>query len=173
MIKFLSFISIISTGFFSALIIIGLTLSNKTEITESIVIEAPETVVWNTISSSNEEHKWLKSIDVLYNYNASARQIRFLFGDKTILVNQQVRLRESAHTIDYFQIGKEKYTGLQDFSGQLFVNALADGSTEIQWKISYSTETLSQRLVNRFSLVPKFQHLLKTNLRSFKNFIEH
>jgi len=172
LIKFLSFFSIIFAGIFTAILIVGLTLSDKSEIIETIVIEAPKTVVWNALSNSTEEHKWLKSIDALYNYNASARQIRFKFGEKTLLVNQQVRLRESANTIDYFQIGKEKYTELQDFSGQLLVSSLADGSSEVQWKISYSTETLSQRLINRFSLDSKIRNLLKLNLRSFKNYID-
>lgn len=172
MIKFLSFLSIIFAGAFTAIFIVGLTLSNKSEIVETIVIEAPKTVVWNALSNSADEHKWLKSIDVLYNYNASARQIRYKFAGKTLLVNQQVRLRENANTIDYFQIGKEKYTELQDFSGQLVVSSLADGSSEVQWKISYSTETLSQRLVNRFSLDPKIRNLIKTNLRSFKDYID-
>jgi len=172
LIKFLSLISIICAGIFIAFLVIGLTLSDKTEITETIVIEAPKMVVWNSLSSSNEEHKWLKSIDVLYNYNSSARQIRFKFGNKTLLVNQQVRLRESASTIDYFQIGKEKYSQLQDFSGELLVTSLADGSSEVQWKISYATETISQRLINRFSLVSKIRNLLKVNLQSFKNYFD-
>ena len=170
--KLLSFISIICTGICTVFIFLGFTLSDKTEISESIVIEAPKTVVWNGLSDFNEEHKWLKSIDVLYNYNATARQVRYIFGDKTLLVNQQVRLRESAFTIDYFQIGKEKYTELQDFSGQIQVTSLADGSSEIQWKISYTTASLSQRLVNRFSIESKISKLLKTNLLSFKNFVE-
>lgn len=173
MIKFLSFLSIVCAGFFTALFILGLTLSDTTEISETIIVEAPRTVVWNALANSNEEHKWLNSMDVLYNYNESARQIRYLFEDKTLLINQQVRLRESAFTIDYFQIGKEKYTEFQDFSGQIMVTSLADGSSEVKWKISYTTYTISQRLINRFSLVSKISNLIKRNLHSFKNFIEH
>jgi hypothetical protein len=172
LIKLLSFISIICTGIFTACVVIGLTLSDTTEIAESITIEAPKTVVWTALASNIDEHKWLQSIDALYNYNASARQVRYLIEDKTILVNQQVRIRENASTIDYFQIGKEKYTELQDFSGQILVTSLADGSSEVQWKIRYSTETLSERLINRFSIVSKIRSLLKVNLRSFKNYIE-
>ena len=173
MIKLLSFVSIVCGGIFTAVFIIGLTLSDATEINETIIIEAPRTVVWTALANSNEEHKWLKSVDVLYNYNASARQIRYLFKNKTLLINQQVRIRESAFAIDYFQIGREKYTEFQDFSGQLMVTSLADGSSEVRWKISYTTGTLSQRLINRFSLVSKIRNLIKTNLYSFKNFIEH
>jgi hypothetical protein len=173
LIKLLSFVSIVCGGFVTALCIIGLTLSDTTEISETMIIEAPRTVVWNALANSSDDHKWLKSIDVLYNYNASARQIRYLFDDKTLLINQQVRLRESAYTIDYFQIGREKYTEFQDFSGQLVVTSLADGSSEIEWKISYTTKTLSQRLINRFSLTSKIKSLIKKNLYSLKNYIEH
>ena len=170
--KLLSFIAILLAAIFTALIFYGVTLSDKTEITQTIVIEAPKTVVWNSLSNFSEKHKWLKSIETLYNFNFSARQVHYLFKEKTILVNQQVRLRENANTIDYFQIGQEKYTELQDFSGQISVSSLADGSSEVQWKITYTTETLSQKLVNQFSLVPKINQLLKINLLSFRNYID-
>lgn len=170
--KLLSFVAIVLAAIFSGIVFYGITLSDKTEINETIVIEAPKMIVWKSLSNFSEKHKWLKSIEALYNFNFSARQVRYMFGEKTILVNQQVRLRENAYTIDYFQIGKEKYTALQDFSGQISVSSLADGSSEIQWKITYTTNTLSEKLANKFSLEPLINQLLKTNLRSFQNYID-
>lgn len=170
--KLISFASTALAGVLIAFIIYGVSLSKRTEIMQSTAIEAPASVVWNVVSNSDGQHKWLKSIEALYNFNASARQVRYIFDDNTILVNQQVRKRESANTIDYFQISREKYTELQDFSGQISVISLADGSSEVQWKISYTTQTLSQNLVNHFSLVPKITQFIKTNLKSLKNYIE-
>jgi uncharacterized membrane protein len=170
--KFIAFISAIVLLLFSLIIFYGLTLSDQTEIEEIIVIEAPLPVVWNSLLDFKEHSKWLKSIETLYNNKNSARQVRYNFGENTILVNQQVRIRESAKAIDFFQIGQEKFTELEGISGQIFLQHLADGNTEVHWKIMYSVKTLSQRVVAKFSAEPDIKNLIRENLSSFKKYNE-
>ena len=170
--KILLSISIICGLALIAFILFGISLDENVVVEESIVVDAPSAVVWTALTSFDQHHKWQKSIEVLYNYNNSARQVRYNFGDRTLLVNQQVRIRESALSIDFIQIGKEEYTTLQKFGGQIVLNPLSDGNTEIKWSITYTTPSISEKVINRYKNEKLFRALLKTNLESFKNFIE-
>ncbi len=153
-------------------LIFGISLSDQTEIVEIIQIEAPIPVVWNTLTKFDEHAKWQVSTKTLYNFNNSARQVHYNFDNKTILVDQQVRVRENARAIDFFQIGSEQFTSLGSFSGQIVLYPLADGSTEIRWKIMYTVKSISQRIVSNLFLEQKFEDLLSANLKALKNYIE-
>ncbi len=170
--KFLLSISIIISLFLIAIFAYGFSLNDEVDIEQSLVLEAPDIVVWNTITNFKDHHKWQKSIKALYNYNYSARQVRYLIGDKTIMANQQVRIRETGNAIDFILIGKEEYTQLKNIGGQISVTSLADGNTEIRWKITYLTESITQKLINKFIIQPKLESLLSKNLSSFKSYIE-
>lgn len=156
----------------SSIMIYGFSLNSQTEIEEMIIVEAPPAVVWNSLADFNEHNKWLQSIKVLYNYKNTARQVHYNFGDKTILVNQQVRVRAGAKAIDYFQIGNEKFSDIEGLSGQINLVVLPDGNSEIHWKIMYSLNTLSQKVIAKFSVEKRFRALIGKNLIAFKNFIE-
>jgi hypothetical protein len=155
-----------------ALVAYGLSLSSENIIEKSLVLKAPDIVVWNAISNFEDNHKWQKSIKTLYNYNYSARQVRYIIGNKTIMANQQVRVRETANTIDFIQIGKEEYTQLKNIGGQISVKHLADGNTEIKWRITYFAETITQKIINKFTIHPSLEELLSKNLNSFKSYTE-
>jgi len=139
--KFLLILSILLSLSLASIVTYGYTLNNENSIKETIVLEAPDVVVWNAISNFSDHHKWRKSIKALYNYNFSARQVRFIFGEKTIMANQQVRVRENANTIDFIQIGKEEYTQLKNIGGQIsvkrFWGAKADKSVAPKLIIKY------------------------------------
>ena len=170
--KILAISSIILASLLTLFLIYGLGLSDQTEIVEIAQIDAPLAVVWNTITKFDEHSKWQNSIKTLYNFNNSARQVHYNFDEKTILINQQVRVRENARAIDFFQIGSEQFTSLGSFSGQLVLSPLADGSTEIRWKIMYTVKSISQRIVSNLLLENQFKNLISSNLRALKNYIE-
>lgn len=170
--KILAAISLVLATLFILIMLYGISLSNQIEVTEIIQIDAPVPVVWNTLAKFDEHSKWQKSIKSLYNYNNSTRQVHYNFEEETILVNQQVRVRKGAKAIDFFQIGSEQFTSLEGFSGQIVLEPLADGSTEVRWKIMYSTKTLSQKIVSNLSIEGKFRDLLTINLEALKIYIE-
>lgn len=170
--KILAGISVILTTIFGFFLLYGFSLNDQAEIEKVIQIEAPTPVVWNVLTKFEDHPKWQKSIKALYNYNNSARQVYYIFGEQTILVNQQVRVRDGARAIDFFQIGAVQFTSLEGFSGQIVVVTLADGSTEVRWKIMYSVNTLSQKIVSKVSIEGQFENLLTSNLTSLKKYIE-
>ena len=171
--KYLLALSILICLFLLSIFAYGFSLSDENNIEHSLVLEAPDIVVWNAITNFEDHHKWRKSIKALYNYNYSARQVRYIIGDKTIMANQQVRVRENANTIDFIQIGKEEYTQLKNIGGEISVKRLADRNTEIRWNLTYTTESITQKLINKFIIQPKLDLLLAGNLRSFKSYIEN
>lgn len=170
--KFFLSLSILISLFLLAIFAYSFSLDDEVNIEQSLVLEAPDIVVWNAISNFKDHHKWQKSTKALYNYNYSARQVRYLIDGKTIMANQQVRVREKASTIDFIQIGKEEYTKLKNIGGQISVKHLMDGNTEIRWKITYFAKTITQKLVNKFVIQPELELLLSKNLHSFKSYIE-
>ncbi|MCB0281835.1 MAG: SRPBCC family protein [Calditrichae bacterium] len=170
--KFFLTLSLISAFIVAGFILMGVSLDENVVVEESIVVEAPPAVVWNELTSFGQHHKWQKTIEALYNYNNSARQIRYNFDRKTIMANQQVRIRENAQTIDFIKIGAEEYSELQDIGGSMRTVALADGNTEVHWQITYTIPQISLKMINRFSLEEKIHKLLKKNLLSFKNYME-
>ncbi len=165
-------LSIICSLLLFSLFTYGFSINKQVKIEGSLVLEVPDIVVWNAISNFEDHHKWQKRIKALYNYNKSARQVRYLINDKTIMANQQVRVRDNANTIDFIQIGKEEYTQLKSIGGQISINALADGNTEIRWSITYTAESITQKLLNKFIIQPHLELLLSNNLSSFKSYIE-
>ncbi|KAA3609925.1 MAG: hypothetical protein D8M58_08215 [Calditrichaeota bacterium] len=171
--KYFLVISIVITSLFLAILGYSFSLNEEINIKHSLVLEAPDIVVWNALTNFEDHHKWQKSIKALYNYNYSARQVRYLIGDKTIMANQQVRVLESANTIDFIQIGKEEYTALKNIGGQISVKSLADGNTEISWKLSYRVNSITQKLINKFEIQSHLDILLSNNLNSLKSYIEH
>jgi len=170
--KFFLALSILISLFLISVFAYGFSLDEEINIEQSLVLEVPDIVVWNALTNFEDHHKWQKSIKALYNYNSSARQVRYIIGDKTIMTNQQVRIRETANTIDFIQIGKEEYTKLKNLGGQITVKNLADGNTEIRWKITYLTKSITQKLINKFKIQPNLESLLSKNLNSFKSHIE-
>ncbi len=170
--KIFLIISTLLAFFIASIFAYGFSLNQQVEIGHSLVLEAPDVVVWNAATKFDDHHKWQKSITALYNYNNSARQVRYLLGDKTIMANQQVRVRENATTIDFIQIGMEEYTKLKNIGGQISVKRLADGNTELGWKITYTAESVMDRLIDKFFVQPKLKQLLSKNLRSLKSYIE-
>ncbi len=156
-----------------AFLVYGLARGPETQIQASAIIEAPVDIVWNNLSNFNEHSKWMRDIIPLYNYNHSARQIRYNIGENTIMANQQVRVRKNAYSIDFIHIGRERYTEIDDLHSGISLHALADGSTEVKWQISYSLHSVSARVLNAFLVKPKFQTLLQKNIRALKSYIEH
>jgi uncharacterized membrane protein len=153
--------------------VLGSSLENKIVINDRVTIEAPGAVVWNTISNFDEYHKWQKSIHALNNYNNTARQISYYLNGKTLMVNQQIRIRKNANSIDFIQIGKEAFSQLQNFGGNISLTFLADGSTEVEWTLTYSAESVTLKLINYFYIEEKLRSLVKSNLASLKSFVEH
>jgi len=166
-------ISILVAAFLIIGFVFGLGLESEIKIDEKIIIEAPNAVVWNIVSNFEEHHKWQKSIHTLNNYNNSARQISYNLDDRTIMVNQQIRIRKNANTIDFIQIGNEEFTQLRNFGGQIVLTSLADGGTEVMWVMTYSAESVTLKLLNYFYIEPQLRLLMLKNLRSLKSFVEN
>lgn len=170
--KFLLALSLFSALLVAGFILMGVSLDENVVVEESIVVEAPPAIVWNELTAFSQHHKWQKSVEALYNYNNSARQIRYNFDRKTIMANQQVRIRENAQTIDFIKIGNEEYSELNGIGGSMRIAALADGNTEVHWQITYNIPQISLKMINRFALENKIHDLLKNNLQSFKKYLE-
>ncbi|RMH63360.1 MAG: hypothetical protein D6677_07350, partial [Calditrichaeota bacterium] len=93
----------------------ALYLGAEARYTTTVTIDAPPTVVWNTLSRLERPQPWLKDKTLLYNYDHTSRQVQWSVGEKTLLINQQVRIREAARAIDFLQIGDETYSLLEHF----------------------------------------------------------
>jgi len=154
------------------LAVLGLSTPQQPVLQESIVIEAPQAVVWNTLLRFEEHDKWQSETATLYNHNFTHRQVRYNLDGATIIANQQVRVREGATTVDFIEVGKERYSMLHEIGGQIVLSGLADGSTEVRWQISYRLPGVTTRLFHRFKLERQFRGLLRSNLQAFKEHIE-
>ena len=156
-----------------AFVVYGIILGKHTLIRESLIIEAPVDVVWNNVHNFDEHSKWMKGLSPLYNYKHSARQIRYNIGDRTLMVNQQVRTRENAYSIDFIRIGHERYGEIENLNGSISLHSLADGTTELTWIIDYTLDTISPRVINALFVRPKLKRLIHINALALKAYIEH
>lgn len=164
--------AVIIALFLTSLLIYGTTLSAQVEIEHSVLVEAPDAVVWSAITTFPDHNKWQQDIDALYNFNYSARQVRYHFNDKTILVNQQVRVLESKKLVDFIQIGDDSYSEIDDLGGELRLLVLEDGNSEVYCKIKYTLSNPTEKLLNKFYIVPQFERLIANNLNALKKYIE-
>lgn len=170
--KYLLPVSILAVLSMLGALFIGLTLQSDISVEKNIVVEAPVAIIWNELNSFDNHPKWQKSMQTLYNYNNSARQVRYNFADNTLMANQQVRIRENATSIDFIHIGKEEYSLLKNIGGQIVLTSLADGSSEITWTISYQAESISLRLLSWLYIEDKIGGLISENLNAFKFYLE-
>jgi len=108
---------------------------------------------------------------VIYNFDNTSRQVQWNLKGKTLLINQQVRIRESAKAIDFLQIGQEKYSLLENFNETIQLRELPDGSTEVRWSYQYHIPELLPRLVDNRENTTLFENSLQRNIRALKRYI--
>ncbi len=136
-----------------------------------ITIEAPLPVVWNALTRLEDQDNWLVDKKVLYNFDNTSRQVQWNLKGKTLLINQQVRIRESARAIDFLQIGHEKYSLLENFNETMQLRELPDGATEVRWSYQYHIPELLPRLVDNRENTTLFENSLQRNIRALKRYI--
>ena len=136
-----------------------------------ITIEAPLAVVWNTLTRLEDQDNWLTDKKVLYNFDNTSRQVQWNLQGKTLLINQQVRIREAARAIDFLQIGHEKYSLLENFNETMQLRELPDGSTEVRWSYQYRLPLPLPRFIDSIGNASLFRESLKRNIRALKRYI--
>ena len=136
-----------------------------------ITIEAPLAVVWNTLTRLEDQDSWLTDKKVLYNFDNTSRQVQWNLQGKTLLINQQVRIREAARAIDFLQIGHEKYSLLENFNETIQLHELPDGSTEVRWSYQYHLPHPLPRFIDSIGNASLFWESLNRNIRALKRYI--
>jgi hypothetical protein len=152
--------------------VIGLTEHSDTFIEKEIIIDAPESVIFNIIIDFNRYSDW----NILLNHNEfdAARQQRksgYNLWPVDLVIIEDIEVNIQERIVIFKQSAENPPSYLKNFTNSIRLISLPDGSTNIFWGVSYTIEPVYSRFLNWLLIKPQLARMVTGNLEELKNIL--
>ncbi len=165
--KFLRILFLFNTLIVLTFFVLLFTSESETNLSTEVTVEMPRPAAFQlflkslTSSATNPTKTPLNQIQFVYFQDQNR------FAETYI-----VKSNGSQFTIDLVPV-QSKYDdtlpAIRDIQHKIILQELADGSTAIQWKLSYKVKGWTARLLNRFSWKTQFERFLERKIQTLTN----
>lgn len=157
--------------------ITGFLTDPVTVINKKIVIEAPEPVIWNNLLHLENYGQWcaqskFNKVESDSQRNRYYRSAEYKFGGNRIEILEEISIDASNNSISIIPAKKDPVSYSANFHTLISMGNLADGSTEVSWKTTYTVPPLLARVINRFAMKPLLTAFMTRSLDKLKHTIE-
>jgi len=170
-------ISLLLFLIFTLLLVSGSVLSRNTVLVKSVIIEAPEPVIWRHLINVESYDRWVDEAefkDFKYDsargliqreshYNLSAGKLSFI---------ENVQIQDPIRCINITPSQPYSTSYIENMYSHLTMETLADGSFQVGWQAEYTVRSMMGRLFNLIILKPALESFITTSLSNLKNMIE-
>jgi len=158
----------------AGLLISGILFNDTRSEQAEIIIEAPQSVVFNTLLDWKNYNQWstlstAKNSDV---QNATRLAVYSIVA-QPVRVYEKFRADQKENTFVFSEQDSLTRSFFRHFTNRIRLKTLADGTCEVFWQTSYSLPTVGGNLLSLLFFRPALRQALVKNLQALKRFIEH
>lgn len=171
--KLLQILAILLVIFFAGVLTLALLTSPETSVEADITIGAPQAVIANIVNDVHHYPQWCPNIlNSKALENEQHRQVTYQLDDERLALIENVQIEPTSKKVTFTQVQSDEKRLIQNLNQQIQLTGLPDGTTDVHWRVDYTIDFIFSRIINRFTIKPKFESALNANLRSLKQQIE-
>ena len=162
--KLFTILSSILLLLFSSFLILGVISGSETSIKISVSIEAPQVVIYRVLQDFDNYHQWCSNIRKSnYNPDTNTRETIYVINDRPITINEKVQAIQSENIVLFTQAEEVKRSYLENFSNEIRLYELPDGTTEVIWQARYTVRPMTSKILNSLFLKSSIKNMLMRN----------
>jgi len=159
--------------FFTSILILGVVSGSEFGVDTSITIEAPQVVVLKELIDFGNYYKWCSNITKSeYNPDTQLRESTYIMDKHSVNMHEKVQVILSENIILFSEQNGKKRGYIQNIVNEIHLEENSDGTTEVQWEISYTLKPMLSKILNIFVIKPALKQMLDENLNGLKRIIE-
>lgn len=170
-------ISILLFLFIAFIIVYGNVTGLQTHIENTVIVEAPEPVVWRHLAGIETYDRWCSNTTFGETTRDTLRQMirrnaTYHLSTGSLAIREHIRINETEHSVAMRAAPDYKTSFLDNFQSDFTTESLADGSTSVTWNVRYQIRPVVARTIAHFRLKPAIDAFTRDNLRELKKTIE-
>jgi hypothetical protein len=170
-------ISILLFLFLCFIVVFSNILGPRTRLEKSVIIEAPQLVVWRQLSSVETHDRWSRKATFGECEHDTIRRLilrtaQYDLGAAGLKFLEKIKIDNTANTISILPDIPVQTSFLEDFQTRIVIKSLADGSTEVKWNAEYQVRPIISRIMARAGLQPSLNSYIEESLSGLKKSIE-
>jgi len=157
---------------FGTVLTIGLTSESESTITAEIAIDAPQPVVLRVLNDNSAYPAWNPYVRKVIDCAQHKRQTIYQIGNRQFVLNENVFMDHDKNCVCFKSVDSLKHAYLYRINQVFYLHSLPDGSSEVRYKLTYSTVSIPTRLFNYIFLKRKVSRMVEDNLLALKAYIQ-
>jgi len=163
---------------FAGILVMGSILGGDTTLKQSVIIEAPDPVIWKHLNNIETYDRWVdKARFESLKYDSLRglvhREATYNLALGTISNIENIQIQDHQRSISIAPSQPFSTSYIENLYFQIAMETLADGSIQVEWKAEYTIRSLIGRILNAIILKPSLNSFLRKSLTNLKSIIEH
>ena len=155
---------------------IGFSNETQTEFTHTKVINSPITIVWQALTSPSRIGEWMQDVRLVTGPSKPRKDALYRFYlydyDENAFHEEKIDIYYPEIRISFLRIEDKNKPLLRNYLRLFELKQLRDGTTEITFKLSYTSESFLTIVYNRLLLGQQIKNTALSDLENLKRKLE-